>query len=602
MTNGIKTRSHVAQENQWSLASLYPTQAEWQLEYEALKEDSASHFAPFTRFRGHLHEGAATLKEALEILLPLERRLEKLYTYAHLKHDEEVTQEKNKAAFEKIQALLLAFNEERSFFEPELLALKDQLLDQYIHSPLLEDYRFYLEKIIRMRPYTLSADKEALLAMSKRALGTPGKAFSAMNNADLKFGDILDGRGERRPLSHGLYGLYLRSSDRTLRVGAFEELHAQYQRFENTFAELISGKLESEIFRARARGFPSALSAALYPWGISETVYTILIATVRRFHPLLHRYVSLKKRLLGLDEIHLYDLYSLPHLIEDPLFTQAQAQELVITSTAPLGEPYQSALRKGLMQQRWVDWEESLGKRSGAYSSGCYDSSPYILLNFRGTLRDLFTLAHEAGHSMHSLLSRMHQPYQYYHYPIFIAEIASTLNEELLMTHLLKTREKKQERLLLIHERLEDIRATLLRQTLFAEFEMQIYALKEAGEPLTAATLKKTLMQLYRDYYGPELLLDEALAIEWARIPHFYYTFYVYQYATGIALSMAFAERVLQGDTTPYLDFLSAGGRGYPLELLHTAGFDLTTPAPIESALMRFEKLLTEFERVAFSN
>ena len=473
----LKTRSEISEEEKWQVDLLYPSTAAWEKEFNALKQASAPFFPELNRFRGRLGEGSKVFKEAIELILATKRALEKLYMYAHLKHDEAIGQEEFKSLYEKIQWLSSEFDKEKAFFEPEIMALNDEKLTHYLSSPELSNYRFLLEKIIRMRPYTLSADKEMLLAMAKKPLAASSKTFSALHNADLTFPEVEDSHGKRHPLSHGLYSLYLRSPDRTLRKNAFEKLHSRYFEYENTFAELISGEIESEIFLAKARGYHSSLGAALYPWAIPEKVYTTLIDTVRKQIPSLHRYVSLKKKVLGLDKIHFYDLYALPKEVKDPSFSKNEAISLVLEAVEPLGKNYRDLLQQGFIKERWVDWEESKNKRSGAYSSGCFDSCPYILMNFRGTLRDLFTLAHEAGHSMHTLLSRQTQPFQYYHYPIFVAEIASTLNEELLMHALLKKIKKKEEKLLLIHERIEDIRATLFRQTLFAEFELKLSSL-----------------------------------------------------------------------------------------------------------------------------
>ncbi len=592
-----KTRDQIPEESKWQVDILYPSFEAWERDFNSLRKESPPHFPELVRFSGRLGEGVQTVKEAIETLLSLSRKMEKLYMYAHLKHDEAVGKPETKALFEKFLWLSSEFDKEKAFFEPELLALSEEKLQALLSATELAPYRFFLEKIIRLRPHTLSADKELLLAMARKPLTASSKAFSAFNNADMKFPEVKDSKGKSYPLSHGLYSLYLRSPDRSLRKNSFETMQGRYGEFENTFAELLSGEVESGIFMSRARGFKSSLASALYPWAIPEKVYTTLIETVRANRAALDRYIALKKRLLKLDELHFYDLYALPENVKDPVFTKEESVSLVIEAVKPLGKEYQEKLERGFRSERWVDWEESAQKRSGAYSSGGYDSHPYILMNFRGSLRDLFTLAHEAGHSMHTLLSKEKQSFQDYRYPIFVAEIASTLNEELLMHSLLTKIKKPEERLLLIHERIEDIRATFFRQTLFAEFELALSSLAERGEPLMAESIKQLYIQIYRDYYGPSLVLDPLLNMEWARIPHFYYHFYVYQYATGIASAIALAGNVLKGDSKSYLDFLAAGGSRYPLDLLKVAGLDLTTPAPITSAIQRFHYWMDELEK-----
>lgn len=602
----VKERSETLAQDQWNVAALYPSFEAWEKEFSASAGASKAPRWPFlAAHKGHLKEGPDRLKKALDEMLGLSRRLEKLYTYAHLRHDEEITQDIHKKAYQKIVTLMHDFHQESSWFEPEILSLPSQLIDQCLQAPQLSGYRFYLEKIVRMRPHTLASEQEQLLAMAAQPMDTPPKAFSALNNADIKFGKIQDGAGKEYDLSHGLYQLYLRSPDRILREQAFKQLHHKYSDLENTLCELLYGQVQSHIFFAKARQFPSAVEATLFPKKIPVAVYHSLIEAVRAGLPLLHRYISLRKKILQLPEIHLYDMHV-------PLVPQVEIQmdvkeavDVVVGSVAPLGSSYQNLLQQGLNQNRWVDWFENKNKRSGAYSSGCYDSFPYILMNYRGILRDVFTLAHEAGHSMHSYLSNQSQPYQYSHYPIFVAEVASTFNEELLMDFLLKRSQKKEERLFLINQKIEDIRSTLFRQTMFAEFELMIHTCVESGTPLTPAFLKEIYLKLNTDYFGPDAFVDPEIAIEWARIPHFYYYFYVYQYATGISAALHLAEKVLNGDTHArdnYLAFLKGGGSLFPIDLLKLAGVDMTTPAPVQATLRKFESLLTELESLAASS
>ncbi|NGX55191.1 MAG: Oligoendopeptidase F, plasmid [Chlamydiae bacterium] len=597
MTETVKARKEVTPEDKWDVTVLYPDIKTWENEFSKITiKETTPKWPKLAAFHGRLREGTEVLKEALETFLTLQRELEKLYTYAHLRHDEDITDDEHKAAFQKISSLLYDFQQECAWFDPELLALPDDIIDGYLQSPMLAPYRFHLEKIVRMRPYTLSADKEELLAMAGKPFQAAPKAFSALNNADIKFGKVKDGDQKEHELSHGLYQLFLRSPDRTLRENAFKQMQGKYGDLENTLTELIYGEIQSHIFNAQARGFTSSLEAALYPKKIPESVYRSLIAAIRKGLPSLHKYTALRKKLLKLPELHLYDMYV-------PLVPQIEitmdyheAEEEVIASVHPLGKEYQALLKKGLTEEHWVDRFENKNKRSGAYSSGYYDSYPYILMNYRGILRDAYTLAHEAGHSMHSLLSWMVQPYQYSRYPIFVAEVASTFNEELLAQHLLKKLTKKEERLFLINEKIEDIRATLFRQTMFAEFELTLHELVEAGTPLTPALLRELYYKLNCDYFGPSVHIDDEIAIEWARIPHFYYNFYVFQYATGISAALDLSEKVLKEGPDNYLAFLKGGNSLFPIDLLKLAGVDMTTSQPVEAAIRKFDALVTELE------
>lgn len=597
----IFERSGIALKDTWNLEPLFSSQEIWEEEFKRLCGKKVAPFWPsLEAFKGSLGQSAQRCKEALEAILDLERKLEKLYTYAHLRHDEEITHDKHKSAYLRILSKLSDFRQETAWFEPQLLELPEEIIKKYLASPELAPYCFYLQKIVRLRPHTLPREQEELLAIASKAFAAPPKAFSALNNADLKFADVKDSGGTAHPLSHGLYQLYLRSTDRQLRKNAFEEMQRRYLSCENTFSELLSGEVESHIVSVRARHYPSSLEAAIFPFEIPQSVYRNLIEAVRQNLAPLHEYVAFKKEALKLKELHLYDV-SVPLLDkEEALLPYEEAEALVIESVAPLGKEYQEDLAKGLIEHRWVDRYENKNKRSGAYSSGCFDSSPYILMNYRGTLRDVFTLAHEAGHSMHTLRSSRYQPFHYSRYSIFLAEVASIFNEVLLMDLLLKKRKRREERIYLLCEKLEDIRATLFRQTMFAEFELTIHELLEEGTPLTSPLLKERYLALNRTYFGKEVFIDEEIAIEWARIPHFYYNFYVYQYATGLSAAFALASRVLHGDSdacSRYLTFLSSGGSAPPLEILKRAGIDMTSPIPISEAIATFSGYLEQLKQ-----
>jgi len=481
--------------------------------------------------------------------------------------------------------------------EPEILALPQSILDSYLTAPSLEKFRFHLEKLVRLKDHTLSEEQEALLALAQRALELPYKAFSSLNNADLKFGTVKDSQGQELELTHGSFQLYLRSRDRSLRENTFKSMHQKYADYENTLCELINGQVQTHVFESKARHYQSCLEAALKPKNIDLNVYHSLIAAVRSEIDALHDYCLLRRKLLGVDTLHFYDLH-VPLTSElDIKMSYNEAEKAVIDSVAPLGEEYQRRLHEGLKVKRWVDRYENKNKRSGAYSSGCYDSFPYILMNYKGILGDVFTLAHEAGHSMHSYLSHENQPYHYSSYPIFVAEVASTFNEELLMTHLKKEAKSREEKIFLVNQQIETIRTTLFRQTLFAEFELLIHELVEKNIPLTPTLLKEEYGKLNSFYFGDSVHMDEEIENEWSRIPHFYYNFYVYQYSTGISASIALADKVLKGGNTErehYLNFLKGGCSQYPIDLLKMAGVDMRSPEPVKAAITKFRSLVKE--------
>lgn len=599
----MKTREEVLSSDRWNVEALYPTFKDWKKSLEKIKPlvSDPAPWPALQKLKGTLHEGPEKIRDALTLLLSIDRELTKLYTYAHLRHDEDIANNEAKENYEQIMTLMHLFSQETAWFQPELLAIPDQTLKAYIESPLLIDYRFYLEKSIRIKKHTLSQESEKLLALAGQALQTSYKAFNALTDADFIFPAILNEKGEEKPLTHGSYGLYLRDQDRTLRKNAFRVYHQKYAAYENTFCELLNGQVQSQLFEARARNYSSCLEAALFPRNIEPSVYHALITAVHDRLPILHRYMALRKKILGLDEMHLYDVYVPLTNAVDMRLDYAEAEDIVIESVKPLGEEYQNLLKKGFKEQRWVDRYENKNKRSGAYSSGCYDSMPYILMNYKSILRDVFTLAHEAGHSMHSLYSRENQPYHLSSYPIFLAEVASTFNEDLLTRLLLNKCEKKEEKIYLINQKIEDVRATLFRQTMFAEFELKIHDYVEKGIPLTPQLLKQDYRQLNELYFGPSTFIDPEIEIEWARIPHFYYHFYVFQYATGVSAATALAQKVVSGtidDRTDYLSFIKGGSSKYPIDMLKMAGVDMTTPAPVISTIETFDKLLTELEKL----
>lgn len=595
-------RTAIAKKFHWNVEALYPSWEAWQQDLDTWgREEKEPHWPEIIPFRQTWMQKPENLKILLELCIDIDRHLSKLYTYAHLRHDEDVAEEIAKKGHSRIVSLLYAFRQETAWIEPEMLQLPEEELNRIIKSPILSDYAFYLEKIVRLKKHTLPAPEEELLAMSGKALETASQAFGAFNNADLKFSPIEDNQGKFRELTHGKYLLYLRDKDRKLREGAFKSLHKSFAAFENTLCELLSGQIQRHVLEMRARKYGSCLEAALFPNQIDIKVYSALIQAVRAHLPAMHRYMHLRKEVMGLDKLHLFDLH-VPLVKEVEMgMSYEDATQLIIESVAILGEDYQRALNQGLTQDRWVDRYENARKRSGAYSSGCYDSMPYILMNYQGTFNDVMTLTHEAGHSMHSLLSRRNQPYHYSQYSIFVAEVASTFQEELLLRHLLAQVKSEEQKAFLINQKLDDMRATLLRQTMFAEFELKIHGFAEQGMPLTPALLKAEYRKLNEEYFGPDVAVDEEVDIEWARIPHFYYNFYVYQYATGISAAHALVDKVLKGGEKSrehYLQFLSSGCSRYPIEVLELAGVDMRTPQPVESAMRHFDELVTELSEL----
>lgn len=597
-----KTREEVASTDKWKMEDLFASLTRWEESFtQLIGSGDRPRWPELASYKGRLSEGPEILREALDLYFKILRQLEPLFFYAHLRHDEDIAHTEHKSAYNRALSLYHDFSQEGSWIEPELLTLPDSDIQTYLKSPYLQDYRFHLEKILLVKPHTLSPEKEELMAMTGKALQTAKKAFSALNDADLDFGSATDSEGKEHPLTHASYFMCVRDKDRTLRKNAFEGFHSRFKEFENTFGELLSGVVSQHVFNSRARNYSSCLEAALKPKNIDLTVYHTLVDTVTQNLAPLHRYMKLRKEVLKLPSLHLYDLSVplTPNL--DIRRTYEEAEAVVVESVAPLGEEYQQLLKQGLKDQRWVDRYENQNKRSGAYSSGCYDSHPYILMNYKGLLRDAFTLAHEAGHSMHSLLSRKHQPFHYSEYSIFVAEVASTFNEDLLNRLLLERAESKEERIFLINQRIDDIRATLYRQTMFAQFELMIHEWGEKDIPLTPSRLNEEYHKLCALYFGPDVTIDSSIDIEWARIPHFYYNFYVYQYATGISAALALSDQVLEEGAPAreaYLSFLKSGCSMYPVDQLKMAGVDMTTPTPIIKTIQKFEKQVEELEKL----
>jgi len=499
-----------------------------------------------------------------------------------------------------MQNLLTKIGETEAFIVPEIQAIDDKTFAQFLAEPALEEWRIKLDKIRRMKPHVLSEPEERILALGSIVLGGYDETFSQLTDVDMKFGAVRDEAGREKPLTQSSFGSFLVKRDPDLRKRAFHQFYAEFQDHQYTLAASLAYSVKADIFRARARNFPSALEAALFPDDVPVAVYDGLINAVRtNLKPLL-RYFDLRRRALGLPELHHYDTY-VPLVAEIETHTSFdQACDMVLTALRPLGQEYVDVLAQGLRRSRWVDRYETKGKRSGAFSSGSYGAPPYILMNYKeDVFADIYTLAHEAGHSMHSWFSQESQLFQDYDYPIFLAEVASTFNEELLTHHLLEQTNDPKMRAYIINRQIDDIRGTLFRQTMFAEFEKIIHAVEESGDALTLDVFKTEYHKLLETYFAENFTLDPALDLESLRIPHFYHAFYVYKYATGISAAVALSQKVLRGEpgaVEAYLSFLKSGGSKFPLETLKLAGVDMSTPAPIESTLRLFEQRLDELE------
>ena len=593
----LPERSEVKESDTWDLTRLFADDAQWQTAFEEIEIQIQG----YEKFRGTLGSSAESLAACLEFDSLVERAAERLGNYAYLKTVENQTDSTYQRMMGQFQNIATRAGEAASFIRPEILAIPDEQLTQFIESPSLQLFGLALERLTRYKKFTLGEKEEQLLAMQGEMAGATSKIFGQLHDADLKFGNVTNEKGESIELSPSTFSQFLISPDREVRKTAFHQFYEQFTAHENTLAATLSGSIQKDIYYARARGYPSALDQALYADNIPATVYDSLIASVHNHLPSLHKYYDLRKRKMGLNEIHHYDTY-VPILSDIEVHhTWDQAVDVVCDSLAPLGSEYCSTLRAGL-SGRWCDRYPNAGKQSGAFSYGTYDGIPYIMMNYKPVvLNDVFTLTHEAGHSMHSHYSIKNQPYEYYNYTIFVAEVASTFNEQLLTKHMLDNAGDDRLRAYLINNEIDGIRGTIIRQTMFAEFEKITHAMAEAGEPLTVDSLKTTYGKLLADYFGPDFSIDPELPLECMRIPHFYRAFYVYKYATGLSAAIALSQRVLNGgesELNDYLSFLKGGCSKYPLDLLRDAGVDLESPEPVDTALQRFGTLVDELDEL----
>ena len=594
-SSDVPTRSDIPDGDKWDLTSLFVDVTKWQEDFKWIQET----YPRIADWRGRVGNSAQTLAEVLEFEKQLELKIERIYHYASLQLAEDSAKAEYLARIGQVQNLLTKIGEVAAFVTPEIQAIEDEKFSRFIHDPALADWRIKLRKIRRLKPHVLSEPEERLLALSSVALSGYDDTFSQLTDVDMKFGLLTDETGHEKRLTQSSFSSFLVKRDHDLRKRAFHQFYAEFQDHQFTLAASLAYSVKTDIFRARARHYPSALEAALFPDAVSVTVYDGLITSVRAHLAPLFRYFELRRKVLGLPELHHYDTY-VPLVSEiETRITFDQAVEHVIAALKPLGREYVDALAEGL-RGRWCDRYETKGKRSGAFSSGSYGAPPYILMNYKeDVFADVYTLAHEAGHSMHTWFSQKSQIFQDYDYPIFLAEVASTFNEELLTHHLLEQTNDPKMRAYIINRQIDDIRGTLFRQTMFAEFEKIIHAIEENDDALTLEVFKSEYRKLLESYFAENFVLDAQLDLECLRIPHFYNAFYVYKYATGISAAVALSERVLSGQpgsVQAYLDFLSSGGSRFPLETLKNAGVDMGTPAPIQSTLRLFERRLDELE------
>jgi oligoendopeptidase F len=594
----LPKRSDVPVADRWNLSSLFKSDAAFE---KSLKQWKLQ-IPRYAQFKKKIASGPAALAACLRFDSDFDRLGERLGTYAFLKTTEDQADSNYQRLKGLFQHVATQAAEAAAWLRPAILAIPKTKMDAWLKHKELAEWKLLLQRIVRYRPHTLGDREENLLAMQGQMSEASNQIFRQLNDADLKWGLVRNEKGQLVELGHSSFSAFLHSASASVRKQAFADYYDQYEKHRNTIAASLDASVQRDVYYARARKYPSALESALFHDKVPISVYSNLIASVHRKLPVLYRYYELRRRKLKLKEIHQYDTY-VPILSDlEKRHTWDQAVKVVVDSLAPLGDEYGRELHRGLTTGRWCDRYPNQGKQSGAFSSGSYDGQPYILMNYQPDVLDhVFTLAHEAGHSMHSYFSAKHQPYQYYNYTIFVAEVASTFNEQLLMHHLLQQAGSKKERAFLINHSIDEIRGTIIRQTMFAEFEKISHELVEKGEPLTVDSIRKQYRKLLDLYFGPDFVIDPVLELECLRIPHFYRAFYVYKYATGLSAAIALSQRVLNGgakELRDYLGFLQGGCSKYPLDLLRGAGVDMGKPASVDAAMKRFETLVSELEEL----
>ena len=599
MTNTEKhlKRAEVPEASTWDLTAIFPTDAAFEKELDEL-----AGAVPFIRaLQGTIGSSSQALLKGIEEVLEINQKLERVYVYSHLKNDQDTADSLYQNLHDKALSILTSVSEATSWFEPEIMEIPEDELEKYLaENDKLKPYAHLLDSLTSAREHVLTAREEELLAGAGEIFAAPSKTFSVLNNADMTFPKVKNEEGQEVQLTHGLYGKLMESPDREVREGAFKALYKTYDGLKNTFATTLSTNVKAHNYKAKVHKYESARAAALANNHIPESVYDTLLDVVNEHLPLLHRYVDLRKDLLGVEELHMYDMYTLLTGEAPIKYSIEAAMEETLKGLQPLGEDYLAILQEAF-DNRWIDWLENEGKRSGAYSSGAYDTNPYILMNWQDSLNQLYTLVHELGHSVHSYLTRKNQPYVYGDYSIFLAEIASTTNENILTDYLLKTQTDPKVRIYILNHYLDGFKGTIFRQTQFAEFEHYIHQKALEGVPLTQDFMTSYYAELNAKYYGPSVEKDPEIGIEWTRIPHFYYNYYVYQYATGFSAATALAKRIVEGEEgalEKYLSYLKAGNSDYPIEVMKKAGVDMTQSAYIEDAMKVFEERLNELEQL----
>lgn len=593
MSETIKERKDMDPQFMWDLSSLYNSDEEWSQAIDVINEG----IKKVASYQGKLKD-AKTIRAFLDEDTKLGRLLSNYYCYASLRNCEDTRQSDAQAMEAKAYSVYTKYAQAVSFSQPEILSLDEETLKAIVKDPVLEPYAFFMQQLLDEKPHVLSGKEEALLAAFTEVLGAPGKISENLQDADMVFDQALDANGEAHEVTQSNYILLQMNEDRVLRKNAFESFYKGFKEHINTFAATYNACVKEAVASAQVRHYDSSRAMSMAGEHVPVEVYDGLVETVRKFMPAMYRYVRLRKQILGLDELHYYDVYTPLVSGSSKKYTYEEAKQMVLDAVAPLGEEYVSRVKQAY-KDRWIDVYPNAGKRGGAFSSGTYDSNPYILTSFTGTLDSVSTIAHEMGHSQHTWLSNHHQEPQNADYTLFVAEVASTVNENLLIEQLLEKTTEPKERLALLNHYLEGFKGTVYRQTMFAEFEKEAHAMAERGEALTADALNSLYKGLIHDYFGDDLVIDDEVAYEWARIPHFYRPFYVYKYATSYSAAVALSEAILNdGDTAvkKYLEFLSMGGSAYPLDELKHAGVDFTTSAPVERALTKFEAILDDVE------
>lgn len=597
MAKEEKLRCEIEDKYKWDLTKIYKDEKEWQKDFDDVKEE----ILKATSYKNSFLINGKKLYEYLKYDEVVSRKLEKIYYYAHLNHDADTLNEKYKIMTNKVSDLFTKYNELSSFVVPEILKLDEKkLVSFYEDEKKLEDYRFSIENIYRFKNHTLDEEKEKMLSNLSKCLSNPEETYEALTDSDFEYDYITDEKGNKIKFNESNYSLFIKSKDRSVRKKAFEMLHNKYKKYIRTITSTYKGEVETNVVLAKIRNYDSAISASLYSDNVSQDIYNNLIKVVNDNMDVLYKYYDLKKEILSLNRLHMYDTYVEIINKVSKKYTFDEAKEIVMEALSVLGDKYIKNLKKAF-DEKWIDIYHSKGKRSGAYSSGNFDVNPYVLLNFEGTLDDVSTLAHELGHSMHTYLSCKNNPYQYSSYEIFVAEVASTVNELLLANYMLKSSKNKEEKLAIINHILDLYKATLYRQTMFAEFEKETHKLREKGEVLTSDLLSNMYYDLVKKYFGPNVLCDDLIRYEWARIPHFYYNFYVYKYATGISAASYIVDGILnnrEGALKNYINFLKTGGSMYPLDELKIAGVDLNSKSVVLSAIKTFERYLKEFKDI----